>query len=176
MGSYGEGVSLATEPEVLADQPPAPEQEHPATRWARRHAKPLVFVGVAALIVVTGLLVRELTEPAPAIPADTPPVVTVRVEGDVTGTTGVARFASGGQTNLTTGQSDVGGLTYVSTSPSRERVVAVSVAVIAGKGDAHCTVSVGDRVVESESVSDGGLALCFWAGDAGNPPPFRTDQ
>jgi hypothetical protein len=181
MVGYGETVSLEVEPEVLAGQPPDPELEHPATRWARRHLKALVFAGIGALLLVTGLLVRELTKPSPVVPSVAPPVVTVRVEGDVVMTTGHASFASGGVTDLLTGSvtdmlaadRPAGVLNYVSTSPAGETVTAVSVAIVAGEGEAHCTISDADRIVVSKVVSDGGLVVCFWAGNAGNPPAFR---
>lgn len=169
-------MSLAVEPEVLAEQPPEPTPEHPVVRWARHRAKTLLIAGIAAFVVVAGLWVKELTEPAPIAPAAVPPIVTVRVEGDVAATTGTAQYASGTQTDLTTGQSDVGGLNYVSTSPRGQRVVAVSVVIVAGAGEARCSISVDDRVAESAKVSQGGMTLCFWANDGGNALAFGTQN
>lgn len=180
-------MTLVAEPEVLVDQLPAfepdPDREHPAARWARRHAKPLTIAGAAALILVTGLWVNELTKPTPVAPAAAPPTVTVRIDGDIAGTTGHARFASGGVTDLPAGgvsadmptADRLQALAYVSTSPAGEQVTAVSVAIVAGKGEASCSISVGDKIVETKTASAGGMAMCFWAGDAGAPPPFRTN-
>lgn len=172
-------MTLVADPEVLPDHLPAfdpdPDRDHPAARWARRHIKPLLICGTAAIVVLAGLLINELTKPAPAAPSAAAPTITVRVGGDIAATTGSVRYDTGGTTQLPEGRTAAAA--YVATSPAGARAVAVSVAVTADKGEAMCSIAVDGSLPVLKTAQPGELVLCFWVTDAGDaPPPFRTQR